>query len=244
MGSAFDVKVDPLQFATADKSIHIRTQMISIEKQHFRWICSGLLLLFTLSGCRGNHAADTQPVQPITNAEKPYVPNSGSAGFDIMPVPGTQSASEWIATYQSQGKTAKFRIVFETGKSANDPDAQGLDIKFGPGWLAAERGSDAGVLLVDLKKALEAKVMPNRVKRVSSLPFTFASLGSRQSRFDDGGFGSKPPGNWTPTKVFLGEGAQECEVFLNLNPVLKKGEFSIKDADYGDAVLAELAKVL
>jgi hypothetical protein len=37
---------------------------------------------------------------------------------------------------------------------------------------------------------------------------------------------------------------EENEVFLNLNPMLKKGEVSIKDAVYGDGMLAELAKVL
>jgi hypothetical protein len=36
----------------------------------------------------------------------------------------------------------------------------------------------------------------------------------------------------------------EAEVFLNTNTVLGKAEFSIKDPDEGDQVLAELAKVL
>jgi hypothetical protein len=45
-------------------------------------------------------------------------------------------------------------------------------------------------------------------------------------------------------KLFFGEGDGESEVFLNLNPTLRQGQFSIKDSDYGDAVLAELAKVL
>jgi len=33
-------------------------------------------------------------------------------------------------------------------------------------------------------------------------------------------------------------------VFFNLNPVLGKGQFSIKDADYGDIVLRQLSSVL
>lgn len=45
-------------------------------------------------------------------------------------------------------------------------------------------------------------------------------------------------------KIFIGEGEQEGDVFLNLNPVIKKGQFSIKDSDYGDAVLAHLARML
>ena len=43
-------------------------------------------------------------------------------------------------------------------------------------------------------------------------------------------------------KISLSGG--EGEVFLNLNPATNNAEFSIKDADYGDIVLAELAKVL
>jgi len=45
-------------------------------------------------------------------------------------------------------------------------------------------------------------------------------------------------------KIFIGEGDQKGEVFLNLNPVLGKGQFSIKDPDYGDTVLGQLASVL
>ena len=45
-------------------------------------------------------------------------------------------------------------------------------------------------------------------------------------------------------KIFIGEGEEEGEVFLNLNPVIKKGQFSIKDAEYGDIVLRQLARVL
>lgn len=45
-------------------------------------------------------------------------------------------------------------------------------------------------------------------------------------------------------KIFIGEGKHEGDVFLNLNPVIKKGQFSIKDSDYGDIVLAQLAQVL
>jgi len=37
---------------------------------------------------------------------------------------------------------------------------------------------------------------------------------------------------------------QEGEVFMNMNPMVKKGQFSIKDDEYGDAALARLAEVL
>jgi len=45
-------------------------------------------------------------------------------------------------------------------------------------------------------------------------------------------------------KIFIGEGDQEGEVFLNFNLAIRKGQLSMKDPDYGDLVLRELAKVL
>jgi hypothetical protein len=45
-------------------------------------------------------------------------------------------------------------------------------------------------------------------------------------------------------KAFLSEGESEGEAFLNFNSAVGKAEFSIKDSDYGDFVMAELAKVL
>jgi len=106
-------------------------------------------------------------------------------------------------------------------------------------------GSDASVLLVDLGKALEAKKPPGKVVRVAQLPFAYVRIGENQSQVpNNGGFNSEPRGNWTPTKIFIGEGHQECQFFLNFNPIIRKGQFSIKDEEYGDEVLAQLAKVL
>ena len=45
-------------------------------------------------------------------------------------------------------------------------------------------------------------------------------------------------------KVFIGDGKDEAEVFLNFNPVSRKAQFSEKDIDYGDTILAKLATVL
>jgi hypothetical protein len=65
-----------------------------------------------------------------------------------------------------------------------------------------------------------------------------------ESQAPGGGFNDQPRGNWTTMKIFIGEGEQEGDLFLNLNPVIKKGQFSIKDPDYGDIVLTHLARVL
>jgi len=165
-------------------------------------------------------------------------------GFDIEQLPGDGSAQLWLAKYISKGKTAKFRIELGSPKPINDKESRDFDIQQGEGKFIAEPGSDASVLLADLKDALEAKMFPAKVRRAHDLPFVFVSFGQNQSQDAGGGFNASPPGHWTPIKLFIGEGKQEGEVFLNLNPVIKKGQFSIKDPDYGDIVLAQLARVL
>jgi hypothetical protein len=115
-------------------------------------------------------------------------------------------------------------------------------MSLGKGKFMSENGSDASVFLVELKKALEAKTLPAKGKRVPSVDFDYVILGEDLSRDNNGGLSGDRRGNWMAAKVFLAGG--EGEVFMNLNPALGKGEFSIKDSDYGDIVLAELAKVL
>jgi len=118
-------------------------------------------------------------------------------------------------------------------------------MKSGKGRFVAEPGSDASVLLSDLKKALEAKAIPVKVHRTRTLPFTFVNLGDDLSQAPSGGgFNQNPPGDWTAIKIFIGEGDQEGQVFLNFNRTMRKGQFSIKDSDYGDLVLKQLATVL
>jgi len=202
-------------------------------------LLSGLAVGLTLIGAC-NHTSTGTP----RSSEEHYFPDPNSVGFNIEPLQGDGSTRQWLATYTSQGKTAKFIVELGPAKPLDDKESRAFDIQTGNGKLVAVPGSDAITLLADLKKALEAKKLPTRPKRVSSLPFQFVTLGENLSQAVGGGFNSKPPGNWTPMKIFLGEGEQEGQVFLNLNPVIKKGQFSIKDADYGDIVLAQLAQVL
>jgi hypothetical protein len=173
-----------------------------------------------------------------------YISDPSSVGFNIEPLPGGNGSARWLATYSSQGKTARFEIELGSPATIDDKEAKAFDIKSGEGRFIAVQQSDASVLLADLKRALEAKAIPAKGQRADSLSFTFVSLGQNQSQTTDGGFTDKPTGNWSPMKIFIGEGEEEGEVFLNLNPVLKKGQFSIKDADYGDIVLRQLARVL
>ncbi len=172
-----------------------------------------------------------------------YIPDANSVGFDISPAPKSDG-SAWIGTYKSQGKTALFRFEFEAPQNADHP-IPNMSITMGKGRFVALEGSDSSSLLIELKKALEAKQLPTKVARVKELPFSYASFGDHQSQArEGGGFGPIPPGNWNPRKIFIGEDKGECEFFLNINPAIRKGQFSIKDPDYGDQVLAQLAKVL
>ena len=186
--------------------------------------------------------AQNQPTAaPTGPVLERYVPNPDSVGFDADQLQSSNGSVEWIAMYSSGGKVAKFRIEFGPAKRLGGAD---VDLAWGEGRFVSEAGSDATALLADLQKALEAKRIPRNVRRVTTLPFDFVILGTNQSRDADGGFSSNPSGNWTAMKIFLGENKSECEVFLNLNAAIRKGEFSIKDADYGNLLLAQLAKVL
>ncbi|MGA7556835.1 MAG: hypothetical protein WA690_22020 [Candidatus Acidiferrales bacterium] len=115
----------------------------------------------------------------------------------------------------------------------------------GVGQFVAEQDSDPSALLIDLQKALEAKEFPKRVEKVKALPFKYLNFGANLSHAPTGGgMFADPPGNWTSMKIFLGTKQQEADLFLNINPVTRKGEFAIKDPEYGDRVLAQLAKIL
>jgi hypothetical protein len=197
-------------------------------------IYSLVLLSCLATGCKRQSTSTT------VAASETYISSAGSVAFDVeRKSSGPGAAGEWEASYTSHDKTAHFRIVLE-------PTATNVQFAGGRGKIVAESKSDATGLLIDLQKALEAKSLPHNISRASDLPFEYSILGENQSQIPggNGGFNSIPPGSWVLLKVFFGDGEDESEVYLNLNPVLKKGEFSIKDVDYGDAVLSNLAKVL
>lgn len=196
------------------------------------------MFLLVTSGC----------TRPATTAQgrtaEAYVSDSGSVGFDIKPLKGQNGSLRFEATYESRGKLAKFAIEFGPTRTVESKDTKDFPMGTGEGRFVAEPGSDAVVLLADLQKALEAKAIPAKIQRVQALPFTFVNLGDNLSQTPGGGFNANPPGGWTAIKIFIGEGEQEGEVFVNLNPAIGKGQFSIKDSDYGDIVLKQLATVL
>jgi hypothetical protein len=192
----------------------------------------------------GTPACERYTTAPQGRIAEAYVPDSGSVGFDIASFESVNGSLRMTANYTSQGRTAKFRVEFGTAKTVGAKDSKDFPMKVGAGRFVSVPGSDASVLLLDLKKALEAKALPSKARRLETLPFTFVNIGENLSQAADGGFNAQPPGNWTAIKIFIGEGEQEAELFLNINEVSRKGQFSIKDPDYGDLALAQLAKVL
>jgi len=168
--------------------------------------------------------------------DQPYSSTQGAVGFDITPI---ESASwQWSASYSSAGKTARFRIDLETESQRH---AQQFSQGLGHGKFIREPDSDPEDFLVAIAKALEAKHLPKNVHKIQDVPFRYVIIGTDLSRASDGGLNGSPKGNWMAVKIFISD---DDEVFMNLNPVLRKGEFSIKDPKYGDHVLDELARVL
>jgi len=193
-------------------------------------LLASLFVLASLAACsKGGGELTNVKAEPWSLSDEAVVVDLTSTGSET-------GSPHWLATYRAGGKIAKLGI--ELG-----PDhAVDQFASTGDGRFLRERNSDPSIFLADLKKALDAKTVPTKITKVDSLPFKFVVLGRNQSRSSSGGFSSNPPGDWTAMKLFLANG--EGEVFFNLSPTAKKAEFSIKDSDYGDIVLAELAKVL
>lgn len=201
-------------------------------------ICAGVIPL-VLGAC--GHSSE---LKGLIVAEA-YVPDAGSVAFDIEPVAAATGSSQWIGTYSSQGKTARFRIELGPQKPFEQDEKEILPVMTGAGQFVAEQDSDSSALLMDLQKAVQAKEFPKHVQKVKALPFKYLNFGANLSHAPaGGGMFADPPGTWTSMKIFLGTNEREADLFLNINPVIKKGEFSIKDPEYGDQVLAQLAKIL
>src|SRR5215472_13903616 len=204
-------------------------------------VCS---LLIAANACK-KQSAISEKEKPSDVKIQPRVPSDEPpvVTFDMTP---TKTESEpadvqlYDCTYVAGGETAKFQLEFKQTRTTSG------EIRFalGEGKFRAMAGSDNSVLLQDLKKALEAKHLPRKSSRIAELPFDAVVLAKNQSRDSSGGFSSKPPGDWIAIKLFFPKGGDDAEVYLNLNPVLGKGEFSIKDSDYGDYLLEVFAKVL
>jgi hypothetical protein len=199
--------------------------------------CACLLLL-------GQSACKDKSSTPQPALSEPGIQDEASVNFDIASLPSINGKRLWLATYASQGKLAKFNIELSPSDPPDSKSAPGFNFRFGKGAIRAVPDSDAAVLLTDLKRALDAKKAPSKVQRASDLQFTYVIIGENQSLSGGGGFADKPSGDWTAMKIFIPTGDDAAEVFLKFNAKAVKAQFSQKDPDYGDTVLAKLATVL
>jgi hypothetical protein len=208
------------------------------------WLVTIFSILAVTNGCGKPSVLEEK--RPSDIETEPHIQQGDelpSVLFDLKPSRGVDAEGFQLydCTYRAQGKTAKFRLQFKQGRLVSGD----LPVTLGEGKFLAVSGSDNSVLLQDLKKALDAKTIPKTSRRVSELAFDAVVLGEHQSRNSSGGYSTKPAGDWMTIKLFLPkDGNDEGEVFLNLNPLLGKGEFSLKDSDYGDYLLKEFAQVL
>lgn len=97
--------------------------------------------------------------------------------------------------------------------------------------LTALRGSKPGPMLAALERALDAKRVPAHAKRVKQLQVAVIILDYKAAT------------GWALTKLMFGNN-DVGEVYLGLNLKKGLGEFTLEDPRYGDAVLAQLARVL
>lgn len=197
--------------------------------------------LIGAGACQKQSARQDQTTNSKVEPRFPEAPPT--VMFDIKPIVADRklrSSEIYDCIYQSGGKTARFRIEWRQ----NGPLSGDIPMAAADGRFLAVAGSDNSALLNDLKKALEAKQIPQRVPGVKEVPFDAVVLGDHQSRDESGGCHDNPRGDWILLKLFLPKGGDDGELYLNINLVLGKGEFSIKDEDYGDYLLGQFANVL
>ena len=211
-------------------------------------LATTLLMLLLLFGCKRLYEKiKGQSGARITARLHEGNSRPAAVVFDLKLAPvqfGSLNMQLYDCTHISHGKTARFRLEFGFRPPLDKDSPKDFEMYPASCKFIAVPGSENSALLEDLKNTLEAEEMPRNVNRIPELSFEAVVLGLKQTQDPDGGYSSNPPGNWIAAKIFFPNGDDAAEVFLNLDPTDGKGEISIKDADYGNDVLRELAKVL
>ena len=117
-------------------------------------IASACLLLVSVNGCTKPSPTANAERPSVTDVESPIHPGARpSVMFDIKSagvLPGSSGFRIYDCTYQSGGKTARFRLQFkQNGPMSGDS----FPVASAEGKFVAVAESDSSVLLEDLKKA-------------------------------------------------------------------------------------------
>jgi hypothetical protein len=149
---------------------------------------------------------------------------------------------EW--TFFDCQATSDPLVVFTVGTASKSGDGKAPSV-WGKAVLIA-KDREAGARFVGLfSKAFSGKLPATKNQAYVPIPLSSntAILGYKMDRGRDGGF-SGAAGGWTATKWFPEHDGQSGEVFFNYDLVKRQGEFSEKDADYADDLVAIFASAL
>ncbi len=136
------------------------------------------------------------------------------------------------------------KVVFTVGTASKSSD--GNSPSAGDKAFLIVKDREAGVRFVELfSKAFSGKLPASRNHAHVPKPLAIntAVLGYNVNRERDGGF-SGTAGGWTATKWFPEHDGQSGQIFFNYDLVKRQGEFSEKDADYADDLVAMFASAL
>jgi hypothetical protein len=136
------------------------------------------------------------------------------------------------------------KVVFTVGTASKSSDGNAPSI-WGKAVLIV-KDRETGARFVGLfSKAFSGKLpaSTNQPHVPKPLSINTAIFGHNMDRGRDGGF-SATAGGWTATKWFPEHDGQSGEVYFNYDLVNRQGEFSEKDADYADDLVAIFASAL
>lgn len=159
---------------------------------------------------------------------------------EVNPVPFKITAAEPMAGGDPKAKSwlvtcGKDKFLMDLVIPSASPSEA---IPFTTGRFCRYQETDARQCLDSIARVLKATQVEAPRERSQCLPFQAAILGQNLNDH----LISPPRGTWIAAKVFVAEG--EGELYLNLSPETGEGEISIRDPEYGNVVVRELAKVL
>jgi hypothetical protein len=155
-------------------------------------------------------------------------------------IPGHTDGGDWtfFDCRTSAPESASFTVGVRSKSGGAKPFA------WGEAAIRVANRDEGAQLVGCLSRAFKHQAPKERSPQpLEPLTFGTAILGEGVNREPEGGFGDRE-GNWTATKWFLEEDGRSAEVFFNYNLKDRKGEFSEKDPDYREDLLAILSIAL
>lgn len=189
-----------------------------MKARSFLWLKKCLLLgACLIFACR-----PTETIQPASLMPLKITAAEPLAG-------GDPKAKSWLVT------CGKDKFLMDLVIPSASPSET---IPFTTGRFCRHQETDARQCLDSIARVLEAKQVEAPHERSRCLPFQAAILGQNLNDH----LVAAPRGTWLATKAFVAGG--EGEFYMNLSPETGEGEISIRDPEYGNIVVRELAKVM